>query len=338
MGYLGDRYDHDLFVSYSHADPDGTGDSELKYWSRELVTKLVRSIRQRSTEFRKLKVSIDTDLDPSRPLRDQLHDRVSRSALFLLVMSPLYLDSKWCGQELNWFRSIARNVRHNGYILVVRALWTEEKRWPDVLKDAHGNPVLGFHFHKQPGNENTDPFGYPEPLPRDREFYSQLATLRSTVMERLREIKNRPTLAAEPISHGLSEQVPTVFLDAKPQQADQWQYARQKLLDGGFRVLPERPPLEIRHIGHLRAAKRRRIEDIDRSEAVLVLAGEDLQKRLNAAVDDARHVNRQRKPTVGILKVNGTSVDIADQTIVNLSHHEWLFAMEELLQTELLVA
>ena len=66
----------------------------------------------------------------------------------MIVMSPRYLNSRWCNDELEWFREQVRERSNDqGRVFVVRALPTKESTWPDFLRDEGDNSLVGFLFH-----------------------------------------------------------------------------------------------------------------------------------------------------------------------------------------------
>lgn len=46
MAYVGEPFAHDIFVSYSHGDVDGTGASKLHQWSTAFVRELESELKQ----------------------------------------------------------------------------------------------------------------------------------------------------------------------------------------------------------------------------------------------------------------------------------------------------
>src|SRR5271155_2969610 len=108
MAYLAPHFDPDVFVSYSHGDPQGAGDAPLKNWTQVLVGKLQSWIRTK-TEFENLRVWIDEDVDRADYLTDQLQRLVAKSGVLVIVMSDRYLKSGWCDKELDWFRTQIQN-------------------------------------------------------------------------------------------------------------------------------------------------------------------------------------------------------------------------------------
>jgi ribonuclease BN (tRNA processing enzyme) len=75
--YLAPDYLHDVFVTYSHGDFEGTGESELKAWSQRLARKLESKLRQ-IPKFKNAVVFLDESkraehrLDKTLPLTDQI--------------------------------------------------------------------------------------------------------------------------------------------------------------------------------------------------------------------------------------------------------------------------
>jgi hypothetical protein len=101
MAYLEPHFDPDVFVSYSHGDPRGAGDSPLKTWTHALLHKLESQILSLDTEYDALHVWMDEQIDPTASLTVELRDKVSASGVLIIVMSKRYLASSWCRDELD---------------------------------------------------------------------------------------------------------------------------------------------------------------------------------------------------------------------------------------------
>ena len=50
MSYVKDPFKHDIFVSYSHGNVDGTDDSALKAWSQGFVKVLEAELKTAGSE------------------------------------------------------------------------------------------------------------------------------------------------------------------------------------------------------------------------------------------------------------------------------------------------
>lgn len=92
-------HQYDVFVSYAHDDnvmPEGTS---AKYgW----VTTLAHNLNTGPGHYRK-NLFIDHQLKPGDVFSDDLLAKVEGSRLLLLVLSQNYINSKWCGKELDHF-------------------------------------------------------------------------------------------------------------------------------------------------------------------------------------------------------------------------------------------
>jgi hypothetical protein len=189
MAYLAPNFRYDVFVSYSHGDPRGVGDSPLKRWTVQLVRELEAEIRSIDTEFDNLDIWFDEHIDPTAQLTAELRDKVKSAGILLIAMSKRYLSSSWCKDELDWFREqIFDRSRHQGRVFVVRAQPTNEADWPDFLRDERGNSQLGFRFYDPASGR---PYGWRDVRENSEEFVRQLWTLQTTLTKRLRELRSR---------------------------------------------------------------------------------------------------------------------------------------------------
>src|SRR5215510_15971881 len=69
-----------------------------------------------------------------------------------------------------------------------------------ALKDERGHADLGFRFHRETDQENVEPYGWPDLIYRNEDFYRALAALRTTLVRRLREIQKSYDLQAAPVA------------------------------------------------------------------------------------------------------------------------------------------
>lgn len=95
----GSGQNYDVFVSYAHADNEKPLGSAAQYgW----VTTLAHNRNTGPGHYRK-NLFIDHRLKPGDVFSDDLVTTVGNSTLLLLVLSQNYIDSKWCGKELDHF-------------------------------------------------------------------------------------------------------------------------------------------------------------------------------------------------------------------------------------------
>jgi hypothetical protein len=136
------NYDHDIFLSYAHEE-------ELGEWTLRLREELKRALNLvllLKPPGKVVDIWIDEILRKNLSLSDELKSRVEASALLLIVMSPFYLNSEWCGKEIAWFAAAARSrIASNARVFVVKAFPTEPDKWPEPLRQLPGYLFFARH-------------------------------------------------------------------------------------------------------------------------------------------------------------------------------------------------
>jgi hypothetical protein len=100
MAFLRPHFEYDVFVSYSHGVRGVGADAPLREWTLELIRRLEVDIQQVDLEFDDLHIWRDEQIDPTIHLTDELRSKVKQSGILMIVMSPRYLASSWCKDEL----------------------------------------------------------------------------------------------------------------------------------------------------------------------------------------------------------------------------------------------
>jgi TIR domain len=324
MTYLAPDFDLDLFVTYSHGDPQGVGNELLKNWSRKMANFLLQDITSTTPDLANLEHFIDERLDTTRQLTDELRSKVNKSALLLLLMSPSYLRSAWCNDELTWFcDEVDRRGRGDGLIFVVRALPTTQTQWPAFLKDERGNTLVGFQFHRRPEDEATRPYGWPEPQPTDREFFEELARLSGAVVKRLKGLRQRIEQRRQAAAFEVHAQkiVPgqVVYLHGHVDDGKPWTETRDALMAAGYLVVPGRPEVPADTPEEAKSARQERVRQLANCDALLIL-GTAHDARLDSDLLIIAHRDRQaaieisgRPLPCAVLDRVGKAIPVADQ-------------------------
>jgi hypothetical protein len=188
-----------------------------------LIEALIADITSLSDEFDELAVWYDRDLDPTFQLTPELRRKVKAAAVLMILMSPRYLKSAWCGDERTWFQEqIEDRAADEGRIFIVRAVPTDEGTWPNFLRDERGHAIIGFRFHPPPRQPTdiVEPFGWPDLIERNEPFRRELATLRTVLTRRLREFKKRVVSQAAPPVSAMPGRPPRIYLHARPEHAE----------------------------------------------------------------------------------------------------------------------
>ncbi len=272
MAFLRPYFEYDVFVSYSHGVRPGDADAPLKDWTLELIRKLETDIRLVDTEFRDLHIWRDQQIDPTIQLTDELRAKVSHSGILMIVMSPTYITSAWCKDELEWFKQQVENRgRDQGRVFVIRAIGTDETRWPDFLRDSRGHPMPGFQFHSR--QDSAMPYGWRGTGTHLDAYVQELGRLQTAAMGRLRELRvnaeRRAKIEMPPAAASAAPPRP-IYLHARPEHAAICDEVKHMLSqDGIAAVSPIADP--GREIADFTRESRARIAAAQRCDALALL-------------------------------------------------------------------
>jgi hypothetical protein len=227
-------FDFDMFFSYSHGDPRGEGKAPLKRWSKELYIALSQTLdvlvpEQPPRIFFDESVRPGDGLDKTAHLAPEVEEKVRASALFQVIMSPLYLQSPWCKSELDTFVEAlpgkAKGVR--GRVFIAKAMETEGIPWPPCLCDDRGNKTVGWEFHPRGA---ALPYGWyggkwNGKLP-DKEMEPALIELAMQVARRLRALDSEltgKTHAAELCNALEAGRAESIYLYGTSEEPAEWE-------------------------------------------------------------------------------------------------------------------
>ena len=283
MSYVGLPFTHDVFVSYSHGDVDGSDDSRLKRWSQAFVRELESELRAEKRFGKTLSLFLDQDhrpgqgIDPMEPLSDQLRKQIGDSALVTILMSPYYLTSKWCTDERDWWyaRQSEQAFPAEGRIAVAR-IWHATDPWPAPLADQYGEQLVGFRFYdpKKPPH----PYEWPAPGPDSKgPFREALLDLVGSLWLKLDEIKARldERRRTEQEAAKLAGEGQSIYLHGRADQAKAWERAHAVLSDSGFAVVPGEPDQVEGDPKRLQSIRQQRIETLSACDALLLVGTDD---------------------------------------------------------------
>ncbi len=137
-------FDEDIFISYAHID-----NPPYNQW----VTALHTFLQYRVTQIlgSNVRVYRDLKLNGIDAFWEVLRERISRSAIFLPVLSPRYVRSDSCRKEAALFGNIARGsgqstVQQMSRIVRVIKTPYPSAAGPDALQETE---TLGFRFYDQ---------------------------------------------------------------------------------------------------------------------------------------------------------------------------------------------
>lgn len=154
MAYL-PGFDNDVFISYTHKDNHGPGAQPDAGW----VTRFHLDLQQRLTECLGVHACIwrDKKLRGSDDFSAEIFTQLKGSAVFIPILSPGYLRSTWCQNELEEFQKAA--LQSGGFEIgkVVRAVKVVKT---PLAQGQHRNILsrcLGYElFVQQPDSSYFD--------------------------------------------------------------------------------------------------------------------------------------------------------------------------------------
>ncbi|MGH8480466.1 MAG: toll/interleukin-1 receptor domain-containing protein [Gammaproteobacteria bacterium] len=237
MGYL-PGFDNDVFISYTHKDNYGPGAQPDTGW----VTRFHLDLQQRLSELLGVDARIwrDKKLRGSDDFSAEIFAQLKGSAVFIPILSPGYLRSSWCQNELEEFQKAA--LQSGGFEIgkVVRAVKVVK---PPLAQGQHRNILsrcLGYEFFvQQPDSIYFDALG------SDGKDYEQgLSRLAQDIAHILRTIESAPPAKTSRATVYLAES----SSDLKVER----QRVLDELLAQGYRALPEAPlPEHVSDIRHV---------------------------------------------------------------------------------------
>jgi TIR domain len=225
LSYVGEPFDYDVFVSYAHAEVE-TNAPLIRNWSRHVAEQLrdllATALNVEGPSGSEIQVFLDDRvLATGQPLTQTLRDKVRRSALLLVLMSPLYPRKDWCLHELKWFfEQTAQDGRSHEHCTVLRIQPLADDAWPQFLRDERGKPVLFLDFADP---DTSLPINVTNPKAPELgdallkpfiELKGKLNALRKLLAARRRmtlSVTQRPA------------DRPVIYLDASPEEETLWQ-------------------------------------------------------------------------------------------------------------------
>ena len=157
----------EVFVSYAHADNGiALGASVQLGW----VTALAANLNEGPNVFKK-NFFIDHQLKPGDDYSADLLTKVEQSSLLVLLLSQNYIDSAWCGKELDHFIRTHTNDPDKPADVYVVELFPYEalSRVPQNIQHIRKR-LIHAKFWYQLRNESAPSItGYPSPIKSESE-------------------------------------------------------------------------------------------------------------------------------------------------------------------------
>lgn len=191
----------DVFVSYAHADNGVPVGAAVPHgW----VTALASNLNEGPNVFKK-HFFIDHQLSPGDNFSVDLVTKVERSSLLVLLLSQNYIDSEWCGKELEHFvRSHSADAAAPRDVFVVELFPYESfTNVPPAIQQLRKR-MIQAKFWYQPREASAPSLaGYPSAMESGAEgqahYWSVLNGLRVALDTRLRELRAQRPASSEAV-------------------------------------------------------------------------------------------------------------------------------------------
>jgi hypothetical protein len=210
-------FENDVFISYAHADNevDALGDA----WVHQLQQNLRIALKQRLGRGDEINIYFDARrLQGNHPL-DEILDSVRKSAVFLAVGSPSYVNRQWTRDELAAFVAVSDDPSR--LFALERLPLDTGERYPDPLHD-----YFRINFWQRDQSETDIPLTL-TPRLNTTLYYVRLQTLAEQIRGQLSQMANRsarPPVAVTPSAHASQAQpaahaAPAPHAEAAPKPA-----------------------------------------------------------------------------------------------------------------------
>lgn len=155
MGFLGGT-EHDVFISYAHLDNE-TRHKDEEGWVTQFHEELKLSLAQRIGSY-DVRVWRDEEIGAAQKFNKTIEKAVCSSAVMVSLLSPRYLRSPYCNQEL---RSFAEKAEAEPETLVIddrsRILPVMLRNIPPDKRPEVCQGVRAFTFHDSESADLGDP-------------------------------------------------------------------------------------------------------------------------------------------------------------------------------------
>jgi hypothetical protein len=176
-------YDVDVFLSYAHIDNQ---EDWVAHFHERLQMRLQELLGTADVIIWR-----DPKLKGVDLFEDVLRARVSRSAIFLSILTPRYVTSSSCESELGWFVTAAGNKAGLRVGMESRLVHVTKTRLIDGTKPRNFESTLGLTFYEEDSQNKADfrEFDSVPGMPRFLQFKDGCDRLALALSEILRKIR-----------------------------------------------------------------------------------------------------------------------------------------------------
>lgn len=306
MSFVGGPFEHDVFITYSHGDAAGDGQSMLKHWSEGFAAELERELNANADAdnlikvFRDQHLRPDQGLDPNMPLTEEIKSQISKSAALAILMTPQYLASTWCADERDWWQQVQQEagLSADGRQAVARIWPTGDRAWPEDLVDSRGHELPGrWFFDRAEAEDIARPYDWPQPHRDSRDpFRSEIVRYAGNLRKHLSALKAFLEAKAEEardVDNLTAEAGQAIYLHGRAENGQLWQEKWSELDEAGYSVYPAEPDPVTDDRETMYRISKARVDMLSGCDALLLLGTDDIWA-LNADLVVVGRTDRHR--------------------------------------------
>lgn len=196
-----------VFVSYAHAD-DEPFEPDTDGWVTRFVANLEKSVHMQRGGQR-VSLWMDHRLEPQRHLDAELRRRIADSRVFLAFLSPSYLESTWCAQEMDTFVRLVGQGSGADRVFLIEVRPTDRTDWHAGVRDLASRPF----WRRRLNAPVAMPLGFPVPNARaDADYWEQINFLADALVRQIDLLPSNPPTAVAPEVERVADAAPVAVV------------------------------------------------------------------------------------------------------------------------------
>ena len=282
MSNASDQPVYDIFVSYAHVN-DEPPPFVARGWVSTFVDTMKRYLVEELGRRDYLRLWMDYELRGNQSVTPEIHGALAASRVLVLFLSPGYLKSSWCMDELATF--VARTRGQGGCIFPVYV--SPVGQVPTPLED-----LLRYRFWDEDERGRARRLADPQPDPaREPDYYRRQRDLAQDLARTLKALGAGTAPAADPrpARDGAPRSSGSVFVNGAQDDLDLVRHTARLLMARGLRCqLPITATLDFDPATPATEIRRDLEETLEDSEAILFLYRAGPAGQISRIIKDVR--------------------------------------------------
>jgi hypothetical protein len=234
-------FEEDIFINYDHDDNQALMDDDPG-WVDTMHDALARRLTQLVGE--KPRIFRDILMRGDQPLPSTIGDKLERTASLLPILSPSYVKSRWCKDELNLFY---RGAANNGGIKINNRSRIFKVVKTPICDDPAVDPLAGSDLPQELRDLMRESLGY-EFYEFDRagklhEFWPKLGPeYRQKFLAKLEDLAQdiKKFIESQQFARADTNTVNKIYLaETTPELSEDRNQIKRNLLQHNFQILPD---------------------------------------------------------------------------------------------------